>query len=566
MVGRLRRHWRLCWLAAICVVYLSLACYQLGLPGLHYDEAKEAGVNALELLSGTPVTAFRDATIDLLGRRLPLMVQDYIGALNVYLAIPLLAATGVGVPNLRLLPVLTGLAALLLLERTVSEWCALAGKPGTVAPDSISLAGLISLTLLAASPSFVFWSRQGIFVTNLTQPLCLWCIWQGLRWLRLGRGGALMSSALAGGLALYTKLLAIWLVGPFVVLAGGWWLLQRRVHPQRAPHLSPRLAALTLLAFLVPLAPLVIFNLQTGGTFTSLAGNLQHSYYGVDNRAWLHNLVVRTGQLWQVLRGEQFWYLGGSYSNRLAPWIASMGILAGIIRRPRYTGLPVLLLLSSVLLSGFTISDLFITHYALLQPVMVGIVGIGLSSWANDAQQNGGDSPVAKQDPTRRFHMPFAVVAISLAVVSWFGLDLMTTIQYHGALAASGGLSSHSDATYHLAYYLQYHGLGAPIALDWGIDAPVRFLSRDTVTPIEIFGYASVAEPDAGFAQRLELFLSNPDNVYVLHAPAQTVFAGRRKGFLAQAAARGLTPVLVREFAQRDGTPLFELWRVRSAP
>jgi hypothetical protein len=32
------------------------------------------------------------------------------------------------------------------------------------------------------------------------------------------------------------------------------------------------------------------------------------------------------------------------------------------------------------------------------------------------------------------------------------------------------------------------------------MDATVRFLSRGTVTPIEIFGYASPAAPDADFA------------------------------------------------------------------
>ncbi len=102
--------------------FLLLAGYQLGLPGLHYDEAKEAGVNALELLTAAPVTAFRDATLPLGDLRLPLMVQDYIGALNVYLAVPVLALTGIGVPNLRFLPLILAVLTLFLLERTVAEW------------------------------------------------------------------------------------------------------------------------------------------------------------------------------------------------------------------------------------------------------------------------------------------------------------------------------------------------------------------------------------------------------------------------------------------------------------
>ncbi|MEZ4611539.1 MAG: hypothetical protein R2838_15110 [Caldilineaceae bacterium] len=84
----------------------------------------------------------------------------------------------------------------------------------------------------------------------------------------------------------------------------------------------------------------------------------------------------------------------------------------------------------------------------------------------------------------------------------WLALDLTATVRYHGALARSGGLADHADTSYHLAYYLRYNGLGAPIALDWGFDAPVRFLSAGTVRPIEVFGYASPGAPDADFAAR----------------------------------------------------------------
>jgi hypothetical protein len=148
-------------------------------------------------------------------------------------------------------------------------------------------------------------------------------------------------------------------------------------------------------------------------------------------------------------------------------------------------------------------------------------------------------------------------------VVVWLTLDARATLLYHQALARSGGLADHSDATYHLAYHLRYNGLGAPIVLDWGMDAPVRFLSENTVRPIEIFGYESPGAPDEAFGARLDPFLGNPDNVYLLHAPGQTVFAGRREVFLAEVEARGLVAMLERTFAQRNGTPLYELWRVQ---
>ncbi|MFC1976552.1 hypothetical protein ACFLXQ_09150, partial [Chloroflexota bacterium] len=81
---------RLFLLGAILIIYFILSLYQLNLPGLHYDEAFEA-VPALQLLNNQPVTTFRNHGLVLVGHTFPLMTQDYIGALNTYLAIPFMA-------------------------------------------------------------------------------------------------------------------------------------------------------------------------------------------------------------------------------------------------------------------------------------------------------------------------------------------------------------------------------------------------------------------------------------------------------------------------------------------
>ena len=561
------------WLGVACLVYLLFASYQLALPGLHYDEAKEAGVNAVELLTGDPLTPFRGAALTLFGRQIPVMVQDYIGALNVYLALPVLWLTGVGVPNLRVVSVLTGLAVLPLLALVVSAWQAtpyfsispqtnptltlpgsgreLAWGRHRLAPPSISgesgwgafsltWGGVMAAWLLALSPSFVFWSRQGIFVTNLMQPFCLLTLWLGMRWLATGARRVLWWAMLAAGLALYAKLLAIWVIGPWLLLLALLWLWAHRVGN------APTLDAMTLLgaaiALLLPLVPLMIFNAQTGGTFQAFLGNAGESYYGVDNLAVWRNAAVRLAQWTQSLRGDQFWYLGGLFGNPLAPWLAVIGAGVGIVAAWRRMAVPLALLLSAVVASCFTISDLFITHYALIQPLTVSVVALGAGlAWQRWAR------------------VRWSVVAL---VALWVALDGRASLLYHQALTRSGGLADHSDATYHLAYHLRYNGLGVPITLDWGMDAPVRYLSENTVRPLEIFGYASPAVPDADFGARLDAFLGNPDNVYLLHAPAQTVFAGRREAFMAAVAMHGQVATLEATFTQRDGTPLYELWRV----
>jgi hypothetical protein len=555
------------WLAAGLVLYLALTCYQLGLPGLHYDEAKEAGLNAMELLTGAPVTAFRGAGISWGGRTLPLMVQDYIGALNVYLALPFLAFTGIGVPNLRVLPVVTGLAALLLIERAVSEWYAYAGRAEQreTAATPISLAGLYAVTLLAVSPSYVFWARQGVFVTNLMLPFVFLCLWQGVRWLRTGRPVALVLAALAGGLALYAKLSAYWVIVPFALLAGGWWLYMqlamRRAAPSGmvgsappVPALSWQTALLAAVAFCLPLTPLLAFNWQTGGTLASISGNLGRSYYGVDNANILANLPVRWSQVLDVLRGDQFWYLGAVYANNLAPWLAILAILVGLWRDWRRVLPPLLLATAVFVASLFTVSDLFITHYVLLQPLLVAVVALALAAAGSE---RAGEVRHSIGSVTLRSRQ----IAVGAVLLAWITLDLSATIRYHYTLSVSGGLADHSDASYHLAYYLQYNGMGAPVVLDWGIDAPVRYLTAGAVTPIEIFGYASPSAPDASFAARLGSFLDNPDNRYLLHAPSATVFDGRREAFLQAVEDRGYRALLEQQFGQRDGTTLYEIWR-----
>ncbi|MBW7885339.1 MAG: hypothetical protein H3C34_22450 [Caldilineaceae bacterium] len=563
------------WLAGILISYLILAIYQLGLPGLHYDEAREAGLNAMEILAGTPINAYREAGLTIAGRTYPVMVQDYIGALNVYLALPFLAVTGVGVPNLRLLPVVTGLVVLLLVERTVSEWVTWHAQRSARQVSNakhewhgtgLTLSGLVAATLLALSPSFVFWSRQGIFVTNLTEPFVFLSLWQGIRWLRTGANRALLMAALAASLAIYAKLLALWIVGPFVVLAGGWWLWQRWHLVDTAPRLSWRMAGAVLAAFLAPLTPLLLFNLETGGTLASIGANLENSYYGVANADVAENLSIRVAQLLQVLRGDQFWYLGGAYANSLAPWLAAVALAAGLWRRWRVLLPPLLLLAGALAASLFTVSALFVTHYALLQPLCLAIAGLGLSVWLDDDARiypttTAGTTMEPGRITSRRLANVPSLVASAL-FVTWSLVDLSNSVLYHTALSRSGGLADHSDASYHLAYHLRYNGMGAPVALDWGMDAPVRFLSQGTVTPIEIFGYGSPAAPDEDFEARLTEFLGNLDNVYLLHAPGFTVFQGRRERFLAAAAARGLTPELEKQFSQRDGVPVFEIWKV----
>jgi hypothetical protein len=527
-------------LLPIFLLFLALGAHQLSLPGLHYDEAKEAGLNAMQLLTGQPVTAFRDATVALGPWRLPLMVQDYIGALNVYLAIPFLALGGVNVVALRWLPLLTGGLTLLLTWRVAR----LLGGP---------LAAHVAALLLAVSPTFVFWSRQGIFVTNLTALFFMASLLTGLRWWRKGRPADLYLTALFWGLGLYAKLLFLWAIGAMLVTAAVARLLPpvRRKPPAPFAPFASFAPFVSFVLFLLPLLPLIIFNLQTGGTLASVLGNLGESYYGVNNRAYIPNLAVRLGQLWPLLRGDHFWYLGGIFANPWAPYLAAGTVLLGIglgFRTRRWAHLlPVALLLLIVAQSAFTVSDLFITHYALAVPLIPLAAGLVVGA--------------AGRLGAGRARRMLVAVPLLMALL-WAGGDLRTTVRYHQALARTGGHSAHSSAVYDLAAVLEENAAGPVVALDWGIDAPVRFLTVGRVAPREVFGYEHLDRPDAGFAERVRPFLEDPSTLYVAHTPGDTVFRGRVEALETLAAERGMQLQEVGRVAERSLRPLFLIYRV----
>ena len=576
---------------ALCL-FLGFGAYQLHLPGLHYDEAKEAGMNVMELLTGRPITAFRDATLQVGPLRLPLMVQDYIGALNVALALPFLAIGGVNVVALRWLSLLTGALTLVVTWRVAWRL----GGPAAAAATAL---------LLAVNPAFIFWSRQGIFVTNLVALIFMTSLLTGLRWWELRRPRDLWLTAFLWGLGIYAKLLFVWAIGAMLALAGVAWLLdylrgRRRNSKLEAGSWTPGTSrdtlyaaasfrsrastlALALIYFLIPLIPLIVFNLRTGGTLDSVFGNLGQSYYGVNNSAYLPNLLMRLDQIITLLRAQHLGYLGGPFTNVWAPWLMLiLVLLAGVITgldackaHPTRTfqqgrrGLPpilrvlapLLLLALMIAQSAFTVSDLFITHYALLLPLIPLAGGLAFGALMQAGRESKGEDGHRNAGQGRGWAKGALRALAVIALVGWIGSDLATDIRYHRVLTVTGGHGAHSDAIYALAKRLDSLGWAAPVALDWGLGAQLRYLTAGRVQPVEVFGYENLAAPDPGYAERINRLLDDPDNIYLAHAPEHTIFRERVNALADLAWNRGLTLREQGRFNERDGTPLIIMYR-----
>jgi hypothetical protein len=320
---------------------------------------------------------------------------------------------------------------------------------------------------------------------------------------------------------------------------------------------------------LLPLLPLILFNVRTGGTLASLFGNLGQSYYGVDNSAYWPNLLVRLNQLGVLLRGNHLWYLGEVFANNWAPWLAAgliaAGGAAGLLRRGRRlaaTLLPVGLIAFIVAQSAFTVSDLFITHDALFLPLIPLAAGMAAGTLLGRRLDPASGLPRSLA-ARRGAHVAAWALPLTglLAVAGWAGVNTANTIAYHRILTRSGGYGSHSDAIYRLADYLEQWAPSAPVVLDWGMDAQLRFLSSGRVNPIEVFGYTGLDAPDAGFTGRAGPFLADPNSRFVAHAAQEEVFHGRVQALAELAARQGLELRPEAEFGLRSGKPLFIVYR-----
>jgi 4-amino-4-deoxy-L-arabinose transferase-like glycosyltransferase len=544
-------------LVLIVSLYLALSFYQLELPGLHYDEAFEA-MPALQLLQGDPVTAFRQSGLVVGGRLFPVMTQDYIGALNTYAALPFIAVLGPTPVALRAMTILTG---------AITLWLSYAFT--TRLTGGSRVAGLAAALLLAVDPTFIFWNRQGVFVTAVTATIGLGAAWCWLRYLQGGSGRWAVGGAFLFGLGLYAKLLFLWLI---VALVGAAWGSNPKLHSlsRLKPTRAGGLAMVAVLgAFLLGCGPLLLYNLQTGGTLLSLTQNATTSYYGVNNLAFLPNLWERLRQFVVLLSGGHLWYLGAVLENPLPPLLFGLTLLWAIrpsppgrpspptplpkgeggksgLPSPRGRGaggegFPFLVIGLVIVASTATVSALWITHFALLMP------------WPAVALTVGGRSLAVRLVPRQR-------------AIVWLGLGLLvvtnlsSVVRYHLALTASGGLSAHSDAIYDLSDWLDKQAADRPVvAMDWGLAAPVTYLTAGRVEPTEVFGYAW--QPDAELGGRLQMFIDQPDTLYLWRAPDEIIF-DRSGEFKALYQPLGRQETIEEAFYERSGRPLLGVTRL----
>jgi hypothetical protein len=565
-------------------VFLALCLYQIDLPGLYADEALDL-VPTMQLLApgqagpqwqAQPVELLRGVGVHLGGLTLPVMIMDYLGALNTYLALLFFAILGPGVLAVRLVPI-TFSALTIVLTYLLGR--ALFGR------STGRAVGLLAAALLAINPSFVFWSRNGITVTSVLTVLSVGSLlafhkcskfqvpsfklhnmehetWNVERWPWLALGYFLL------GLGLWAKFLFLWWIIALGIISFTFQVPRFTLHASRFMHhvsrfthhasrLTSHVSRFTLgtAAFLLGAAPLLWYNLQTrGATLSELTGSLrQPTSYGVNNLDVVRNLGLALDALRVFLDGSYFWYLGETLRNPLAVPAFAIAVLGSIAlvswgarehRRP--LALVLLLIALIVLQNSFTVSGIWATHLFILFPLPQVVLALCVVlAWQTAAE--------AGLRPAPTWAIRLVLVLGLLVVVAG---DVQVDWQYHQQLAATGGQSRWSDGVYKLAAYLERRG--APVvAVDWGIKSSVQLLTGGRVNPLDITGFPG--EAPGLFEGRSAQMLGDPRVVYVFHSREDTVYE-RFPAFQQVAERLGKRPRIIEAFYDRAGRPLYVLW------
>lgn len=570
------------WLAVLALVaaFVAIAGHQWRLPGLYNDEAYDV-IPAMQLALGQPVDLNRSVGVRVFGYDLPVMISDYQGVTSMYAALPLFALFGVGVGPVRALTIGFGALAIPL--------CYLLGRRLYGRP-----VGLLAAATLAVSPALIFWSRVGVYVVIQIVPLASGAMLAFLRWRRVGRARWLALAGLLVGLGLSTKVLFVWFITGAAAAGVAVWLVNwrwphdpegrpRRRRPFRA-HLARPLpiARRDLLAaaggFLLGAAPLLYYNLASGGTLKVLRANLGQTEKGADNTAFAANFARRLDNLQALLDGSYFWFLGGVFRNPVAvPLFAlgAAGLLALVCAVPEYrryrdaTVFALALLAATFAQSIVTVSGFEATHLLILLPLpqlLLAAFAVLLGRW------------LARFVARRGLGRPLRAVALGLPILALLVPlvvgDLAVDRRYHRALADTGGKDSFSASIYDLALFLDRYDYTRPYALDWGMKHNIELLTQGRVQPQEIYGQSR--QPPPSFYADLDRLLSDPTTVYIAHRDTPdsnpTAYRGRVEELRLLADARGKDLVVLKVINQGrvlnsalggSGGPLFYVYVAR---
>jgi hypothetical protein len=533
------------WLApalsvlVFCLTGLALIPY----PGLQNDELFFSG----------PLY-FADASfyrIEIAAVKIPIMVMSYTGALKTWLYAALFQFFEPNVWSVRIPVLLMGMGTIWLTWVWVRR---IAGNR----------AAAVAAILLATDTIFLMTNTFDWGPVALQHILLMGGLVAFDRWLRIQDTRVLALAFFLWGLGLWDKALLAWPLGGLAVAAVC-------VYPfETLSRIKPKPLAIAAVAFLIGAAPLVTFNFALHGqtatanahfTAEDLPGKLTALGHTIDGTT-LFGYMVYPDDVEHAIRPR-------NAVGRMALRIAS------VVGRHRHNAM-----LPAYIAAVFCFAAIVLLASPLRRPLAFILVTT-LVAWAQMAfnKGTGGASHhVILLWPFPVIFLAIAFTAVAeriprygapgLAVVVAFlaGANLLNTNEYLKDLAVYGAAGGWTDALYRLAGSVggndaksekaNWYGL-----VDWGYLNGLRLLHEGE---LNIF-IAQV--PDAGAspndAQRAEILreIDGPDRIFIQHTEDKQMFPGVNGRLRDIAGQLGFTERIERVIHDRNGRPVFELFR-----
>ena len=519
-------------IAAVCtgLLFLFLGALWIDQPGLYYDEVFFVWASYPDPEPGS------SGYFEILGRPMKLMVVPYTGALKGWIYRILFQVFPGSAATARLPVLLLGAATILLLYGLI---CRVADRR----------VALVAALLAAADSTFLLttrldWGPVAIQRFSLLAGCCLL-----VRWHRAGHRAYLAAGFFVFGLGAFDKLSFLWLLAALaaVTLALFPKLVLRRQ--------TVSWAALAAVTFLIGFMPVILYYAQPSAERSPLAldwdsGSWQRKVgmlQGTLDGTAVPNAIVMPGATGRGLRVSGLERAISLVGGPERPALFFPALLVAVCL------LPLTLRSSCRKLAAFSAgycvlawAIMFLVqeagavqHLVLVYPfphVFVAASAFGIMERVRRAG-------------FRRFLRAILALALLLIVVDGVRLAL----GFHVRLARQGERAVWSSAIYDLHESLLKMRPFLTVALDWGIGAQIRFLSRAR-TPIHEW-WSTTTAPD------LPSLLKEPDVLYLGFVENPGV-PGQTPLFQELVRSRGYDLERVATIADRAGRPMYYVARV----
>jgi len=519
------------WLApalsvlVFCLTGLALIPY----PGLQNDELFFSG----------PLY-FSDASfyrLEFGATKIPIMVMSYTGALKTWIYAAVFQFFEPNEWSVRAPVLLMGMATIWLTWVWVRR---IAGNR----------AAAVAAILLATDTLFQLTNTFDWGPVALQHILLMAGLVAFDRWLRKGGSRVLALGFFLWGLGLWDKALLIW---PLAGLAAAALC----VYPREAlRRIRPWPLAVALIAFLIGAAPLVKFNLALHGqtatanthfTAEDIPGKLTVLRHTIDGSA-LFGYMVNTGGDDYAIRprkivGRIAALIPGVHRHNLMfpACIGAVVLMAVAVPHRRILAFLLIAIAVAWAQMAFNKGTGGAAHHAiLLWPFPVVFVAIAFASAAERIPRYG-------------------VPALAAVVVLLAGANLLTTGEYLKDFAVYGGAGGWTDAIYRLSGSIEKTDKNNWFGLvDWGYLNGLRLLHEGDL-PVFIVQ----VDGDAG---ELKREIDGSDRLFIQHTEDKQIFPGVNDRLKENAQKLGFSEKVERTIHDRNGRPVFELFRFEKSP